>query len=84
MADAAFILPKGVYEKHKQFLEKLKMNITVHTSDKNLDVLSLSCVSDGNIEDFRKLVEVTRLTICQQENLTADSGGSGLSWIFHK
>ncbi|EKS6403457.1 hypothetical protein NM534_004319 [Enterobacter hormaechei] len=83
MADAAFTLPKGVYQKHKQFFEKLKMDIEVHTSDKNMDMVSMSCLKDGDIQDFWDLVEATRLTICRQENLTADTGGAGVVWIFH-
>lgn len=84
MADAAFTLPKGVYQKHKQFFEKLKMDIEVHTSDKNWDIVSMSCIKDGDIQDFRDLVEATRLTICNQEDLIADTGGAGVTWIFHK
>lgn len=84
MANAAFTLPKGVYQKHKLFFEKLKMDIQVHTSDKNWDMVSMSCHKDGDIQDFWDLVEAARLTICKQENLTADTGGAGVAWIFHK
>lgn len=84
MADAAFILPKGIYDKYKAMMAALKMDIVISQDDPNQDVIAMSQAADSELQDFLDLVEVMRLHICRSENLMADTGGVGRAWIFHK
>ncbi|WP_202303545.1 hypothetical protein [Dryocola clanedunensis] len=84
MADATFILPKGIYGKYKAIIPLLKMDIAVSQDDPSVDIHEMSCVKGGDVKDFLDLVEAMRLFICRAEGLTTEAGGAGKVWIFHK
>lgn len=82
MADAVFVLPKGVYQKNEYLFKIFKMDIHLDASELRTDTVLMHLMDNWEADDFAELVEALKLSICRTEQLTATVGQDQLHWRF--
>lgn len=83
MADAIFVLPKGVIHRKEYLFKTLNVDYEVNTDATDTDELMLNCTGFWNKSDFAELTSALRLAICRSENLGTDSDQEQHVWSFH-
>lgn len=84
MADAVFVLPKGVYQKNEYLFKIFRMDVHLSTSAPETDTVLMNLMENWEAEDFAELVEALKLNICRTGNLTAKVGHDKLHWNFSR
>lgn len=84
MADAVFVLPKGVYQKNEYLFKIFKMDVDLKTSALETDTVLMNLMENWEVEDFAELVEALKLSICKTGDLTAKVGRDKLHWKFSR
>ncbi|WP_354691984.1 hypothetical protein [Phytobacter sp. RSE-02] len=80
MADAAFILPKGVYRKNEYLFNILRMDVDLIADDNMSDTILINFMENWSMDDFSELIEALRISICREQKLTAEMGRKKLHW----
>ena len=84
MADAVFVLPKGVYQKNEYLFKIFRMDVHLNASAPETDTVLMNLMENWEAEDFAELVEALKLNICRTGNLTAKVGRDKLHWNFSR
>ncbi|WP_354692031.1 hypothetical protein [Phytobacter sp. RSE-02] len=82
MADAEFVLPKGVYQKYEYLFNILKIDVELVTDAVMNDIVLIYCMENWSMDDFGELIQALRLSICREQNLKAEIGSDILHWSF--